>query len=106
GPLPARPRVGTDAGYARVVGDSPARWAAVLRRGDAAPPDGARVPRSESRELGLVQTTVAPRQGDRLEARVHAECSEDVADVVPHGLDAEMELGRDLVRRASLLEQP
>src|SRR5207247_1394965 len=48
----------------------------------------------------------APRQGDRLEARVHAECSEDVADVVPHGLDAEMELGRDLVRRASLLEQP
>jgi len=49
---------------------------------------------------------VAPSERDGLEARVHAERAQDVADVIPHGLDAEVELGRDLVRRAAVLEQP
>ena len=33
------------------------------------------------------------------------ERSEEVADVVPHGLDAEVELTRDLLRRAAVLKE-
>ena len=45
------------------------------------------------------------RERDRLEAGMHAQCSEDVANVVAHGLDAQMQLLRDLVRRTAMLEQ-
>ena len=106
--VPARDRVGPDPRDPRMVGDSSARRAARLRRGDAAPPDRAGVPRADGSTgyLGLfLEQMVAPGEGDCLEARVHAERAQDVANVIPHRLDAEMKLGRDLVRRAAVLEQ-
>ena len=42
---------------------------------------------------------------DRLEPRVDAERAQQVANVVPYGLSAQVELLRDLRRRPSLLEQ-
>jgi hypothetical protein len=36
---------------------------------------------------------------------VRADSSQDVADVIAHGVDAEMQLGGDLSGRAAALEQ-
>jgi hypothetical protein len=48
---------------------------------------------------------LSPPDRDRLEARMDVECFQDVADVVPHGLDAEVELLRDLIGRVTLFQQ-
>jgi hypothetical protein len=42
---------------------------------------------------------------DRLEPRVHAQVLEQATDVVPDGLDAEVQLVGDLLRRPAPLEQ-
>ena len=47
---------------------------------------------------GLVQDEMLlPSDRDGLEARVRVERAQEVADVIPHGLRAEMELTRDLI---------
>jgi hypothetical protein len=43
--------------------------------------------------------------GDGFEPGVHAECAEQMADVVPDRLRAQMKLLRDLLGRTSLLEE-
>jgi hypothetical protein len=43
--------------------------------------------------------------GDGFETRVHSEGSQQMADMVPDGLRAQVELLRDLLGRASLLEE-
>lgn len=47
---------------------------------------------------------VAARDCDSLESRVDAECPQEAADVVAHGLGAEVQLARDLSRRMASLE--
>ena len=47
----------------------------------------------------------AAGERDGLEPRVDAERAEQAADVVPHGLRLEVELGGDLGGRAAVLEQ-
>jgi hypothetical protein len=42
-----------------------------------------------------------PRDGDGFETRMRAERAEDVPDVVPDSLDAELKRPRDLQRRLS-----
>ena len=49
---------------------------------------------------------LAAGDGDRLEAGVDVERPEHRADVVAHGLDAEVELLGDLLGRATVFEEP
>src|SRR5215813_864458 len=53
----------------------------------------------------LLSGSALPDGGDGFEAGVHSECSEQMTDVVLDCLYAQVELLRDLLRRAPLLEQ-
>jgi hypothetical protein len=46
-----------------------------------------------------------PRYRDRLEARVNTERAENSADMVANRFETEMQLARDLLRRAPMLQQ-
>ena len=50
-------------------------------------------------------TPSGPYGGDCFESGVDAEGTKETSDVVPHRLGAQMELGRDLLRRAALLQE-
>src|SRR6266516_309599 len=69
-------------------------------RGDVTTTSGGRARRGSVRDEVLL-----PPDRDRLEARVDVERLQDVADVVPHGLGAEVELARDLLGRTAVLEE-
>jgi hypothetical protein len=47
----------------------------------------------------------AARERDGLKARVDAERSQKMANVIANGLDAEMQVTRNLFGRAAVLEQ-
>jgi hypothetical protein len=46
-----------------------------------------------------------PRHRDRLEARVNAERAENSADMIANRFETEMQLARDLIRRAPVLQK-
>jgi hypothetical protein len=48
---------------------------------------------------------LAPRHRDSLEARVNAERAEDPTDVITNRFEAEVQLSRDLLRRAPVLQK-
>src|SRR5436190_8529849 len=76
-------------------GSAAKRYGPAAREGAAGPPP----PASACDEVAVAY------ERDRLEPGMHPEGLEDAANVVPNGLDAEMQLPRDLLRRMAPLEQ-